>query len=187
MCEHAINELLQTEFGYLTAICTRPGDGRLSITVGLANTLAVDGETVCFCSFSQGKMLKKHVPLPCVQVLPPVTDSLEPLFEQLHEVLQLDTFFFVDNVTAMVQNEGDRRPERKTEVLTRLRECAVRYDAHVVVSDLFAHGWDGDDRYPIPREALALCDHAYIAYKESVSADTVDDIGLPVIQWKEIV
>ena len=62
MCEHAINELLQTEFGYLTAICTRPGDGRLSITMGLANQLALHGERVCFCSFSQGKTLNKHTP-----------------------------------------------------------------------------------------------------------------------------
>ena len=186
MYKNATNELLQTEFGYLTAIATRPGDGRLSITMGLANQLALHGERVCFCSFSQGKMLKKHVPLPCVQVLPPTAD-LELLFDQLHGVLQLDTFLFVDNVTAMMQTEGDRRPERKTEVLTRLRECAVRYDAHVVVSDLFAHGWDGDNRYPIPREALALCDHAYIAYKDPIGPEMVDGIELPVIQWKKIV
>ncbi len=186
MHNHIIQQIRQKGLGHLTALCARPGDGRLSITMGLANALAADGETVCFCSFSQGKTLKKHVPLPSVQVLPPAADDLEPFFEQLHEVLKLDTFLFVDNLTAMVLTDGNRNPEKKAEVLSRLRDMAVGYGAHVVVSDMFAHGWDGDDRYPIPPESLRLCDRAYIAYKESVSADDVDSTKLPVIQLKEI-
>lgn len=186
MHTHLIQQIRQKGLGYLTALCTRPGDGRLSITVGLANTLAVDGETVCFCSFSQGKTLNKHTPLPSVEVLPPVTDSLEPLFEQLHEVLKPHTFLFIDNLTAMVLTDGNRSLKKKAEVLSQLRDMAARCNARVVVSDTFAHGWDGDERYPIPQEALALCDRAYIAYKESVGTDAVDSAGLPVIQLKEI-
>ena len=185
MCTHIINELLQKEFGYLTAICTRPGDGRLSITVGLANRLALRGERVCFCSFSQGKMLKKHTLLPSVQILP-VTSDLELFFDQLHRVFQLDAFLVIDNLTAMVLTEGVRRPEKKREMLMRLRNMAIPYNAHVIVSDMFAHGWDRDERYPIPQKALALCDRAYIAYKEPVGTDDVDSAGLPVIQLKEI-
>ena len=189
MHNHIIHQMKQKGLGCLTAICTRPGDGRMSIAISLANTLARQGEIVYFHTFSQTTKIMRHRLLPCVHSLPVGEATDDRLFACLCALPKTPhTFVFLDHLTGMVLTEDHpQRPAKKTAIVTRLREIAVQNGIHIVVTDLFWTARDTDDQLPIPHEALNLCDNAYIAYKESIGPEMVDGIELPVIQWKKIV
>ena len=171
--QNLINRIRSTKEGQLIALCARPGDGRRTTAIALANELARQGEAVHYFSYSKSPTaLEERLDSAVVRL----TASDIPDAGVL----------IIDDLTAGATALTLATPgSTKIAILSRLRKVAKERGLKILVTD--THARHTSRRLPIPDAGLALCDAVYIAYKEPISADDVDSAELPVIQLKEIV
>lgn len=188
MLKNVIKEIKQKPLGYLTAVCARPGDGRRTFTIELANDLAKQGFTVCYCSITRTDNYLENKLLPNVQILNEFPQNCD------FAIGMRDTVVLVDDLSSFVLQEGLKyapvgtynKVEFQKNLLMKLRELAIQRGLHIVVTDTFPHASDTDDMLPISKEARELCDRAYILYKDSVTADTLWSADATMLKLKEI-
>lgn len=170
--QNLINRIRSTKEGQLIALCARPGDGRRTTAIALANELARQGEAVHYFSYSKSPTA--------------LEERLDSAVIRLKASDIPDAgVLIVDDLTAGATALTLATPDStKIAILSRLRKVAKERDLKILVTDTHARY---TSRLPIPDAGLALCDMAYIAYKDSVGPGAVDSTELPVIQLKEIV
>lgn len=138
-----IHHLLSNKEGTLIALCARPGDGRRTIGIRLANTLAEQGETVAYYSYS-----KSPTRLESTLVTPQSKDAPHT------------GVWILDDLTAWATTLTLADPRcTKIAILSRLRQLARQRGLKIVVTDTHAHYTDR--QLPIPDGGLALCDGVY--------------------------
>lgn len=179
MLKNVIKEIQEKPFGYLSAVCARPGDGKRTFTIELANDLAAQGKPVCYCSITRtAKYLKNklHTNVSVASTL------------QL-SAMKSGTVVLVDDISSFTLKEGigkNNKDEIKTELMRILRELAVGRGLHIIVADTFRHASNSDDMLPLSKEALEQCDIAYILYKDNITADTLWSADATMLKLKEI-
>ncbi len=183
-----LNEIQQKELGNLTAVCTRPGDGRLTFSVEIANDLVQKGNTVCFSSFSRTRCNLQSKLNPAVHILSAVPDGEKTFLKRLEESARTpNAFVLADNVTALcLCVKPSDRLSKKVDLFAQMKKIARRRNIRIIVTDTFLHASDTDDRFPIPPEALELCDNAYILYKDSITLDKIDNPDAGVLKLKTV-
>ncbi len=178
MYKRAVDEICRNGFGALTLLCARPGDGRMTVAVALADKLADSGAVVCACSFTlTAEQLRKKLSQK-VRVLSAFPESAPAVFEKLQSERPVaGTVVVVENLSAAVLSESsENRLQKKTELLAQLKELAERLGIQVVVTDTFSHAADTDEQLPVSGAALELCNTVYIVYKDDIGAgDTIDE------------
>ena len=186
MYRNILTEVQQKGFGKLTAVCARPGDGRLTFSIEIANELERKDKSVCFASFSRTKSHLQCKLNSGVHILSAVPDGEKTFLKRLQESARTPNgFVIVDNVTALCLGvKSSEWLPKKSEFFTKMLEIARQRNIRVIVTDTFAHAADPDDKFPLPPEALALCDNAYILYKDSITFDKIDNINAGVLKLK---
>lgn len=123
-----IEQLKNEKYGTLIAVCARPGNGRRTFAIGLANTLSQQGEAVCFYSFSCSLTGLDETINPQVRKLNSLTSPILP-----------GAFVIVDDLTAgFLALPPSARDAAKTALLSWLKELATYNNLRVVVTDTFA-------------------------------------------------
>lgn len=137
-------DLLSTaQKGMLIAVCARPGDGRRSFSIRLANTLAAQGNAVTYYSYSKSPTnLESTLSLP--------TDAKPPT----RGIWILDDL--TAGATALTLADANCT---KIAILSGLRQIASERGLKIVVTD--THPRYTSRRLPIPEKGLALCDAVY--------------------------
>lgn len=195
MLKNVIKEFQQKPLGYLTVICARPGDGRRTFTIELANHLAMQGIPVCYCSITQTKNNLENKLIPAVHILSGCLQDGNYVLKRLTEsarvrgaVVLIDEFsLFALQEELKETTAGTYEKTRvKTELLLKIKEIAMQRGIHIVVTDTFSHSSDTDDMLPLSKDALKLCDRAYILYKNNVTADTPCYADATMLKLKEI-
>lgn len=187
MLKNVITDIQQL-LGHLTAVCARPGDGRLTFAIELANELVQKGETVYFCSFSRTKQNLQYKLHSSVQILSTLPDGEKHFLKRFDESARIrNGFVLVDNLSAvsLIENPADRF-QKKADMLAQMKEIATRRNIHIIVTDTFSHASDTDDMLPIPCEALDQCDSVYILHKDDITVDNADDPTAYMPKLKEI-
>ena len=184
MFKNVIHEMQQKPLGNLNVICARPGDGRRSFAIALANAMAAKGGCVYYCSIIRTRAYLENQLLPSVRFL-----NAFPL-----ESLPKGAVIVVDTLSSFVLQEGLKhapvgaydKEAIQTALLLKLQKCATQRKWRVVVTETFAHASDPDAMLPLTKEALQLCDRAYILYKDSITANNLPCADTPALQIKEI-
>ena len=195
MLKNVIKEIQQKPLGYLTAVCARPGDGRRTFTIELANELVIQGFPVCYCSITRTKKNLENKLLSDVHILNVFPQNCEFALKRLSESARVcDAVVLVDDLSSFVLQEGLKHASVGTydkakiqkELLMKLREFAIQLGLHIVVTETFPHASGTDDMLPISKEARELCDRAYILYKDSITADNLWNADATKLKLKEI-
>lgn len=195
MLKNVIKEIQQKPLGYLTIICARPGDGRRTFAIELANDFVMKGFQVCFCSVFRTKTSLKNKLLPGVRVLNIFSHNRNLILKRLSRFSKLcDTVVLVDDLSSFMFYERLKKMsvgaydeiKSKTEWLKKIKESAIQQGMRVVVTDTFPRASDTDDTSAIPCETLELCDGAYILYKESVIVNNLWNPYKSELKLKEI-
>ena len=143
--------LSSTQEGTLIAVCVRPGDGRRTFSIALANELTRQGETVAYYSYS-----KSPTRLESTLVAPQSKDVPHTGIWILDDLTAGATVLTLADVNCT-----------KIALLSRLREIAHERGLKIVVTD--THSRYTDRRLPIPDAGLALCDGVYERCKEGIA------------------
>lgn len=195
MFKNVIKEIQQKPLGYLTAVCARPGDGRRTFSIELANDLAMQGFTVCYCSITRTEKYLENKLLPIVRIL---NDSPQNAWYALTRLTLSSkagsVVVLIDDLSAFVLQKGLKyaptgtydKAKIQTELIQKFRKLAIQQKLRIVVADTLAHASNTDDMLPISSEALKLCDRAYILYKDSITADTFYNADSTMLKLKEI-
>lgn len=177
MCKNIINELLQNGLGYLTAICARPGDGRMSLAISLANELAQRGETVYFYSFPQPTVSSIERLSHKVQILmtpPSFTTDIQP-----------NAIVIIDHLSAATRTMPPcQNHDTKNSPLQHFKKMSVEKNLQLIVTDTFRRADDSDDKLPLSNAAVALCDHVYVLFKKAYWSTDPEDpyAGIPMLR-----
>lgn len=138
-----IKHLLSETDGTLIAVCARPGDGRRTFSIALANELTRQGEPVAYYSYSESP-----------------TRLESTLVAPLSKDAPHTGVWILDDLTAWANTLTLADPRcTKIAVLSRLRQLARQRGLKIVVTDTHAHYTDR--QLPIPDGGLALCDAVY--------------------------
>ena len=195
MLKNVIKEIQQKPLGYVTAVCARPGDGRRTFTIELANDLIMQGFPVCYCSITRTKKNLQNKLLPDVHILNVFPRNCEFVLKRLSESARVrGAVVLVDDLSSFVLQEGLKyapsgaydKTKIQTELMQNLRKLAIQRELHIVVANTFSHASDTDDMLPISKEAIELCDRVYILYKDSITADTLWSADATMLKLKEI-
>lgn len=195
MLKNVIKELQEKPLGYLTAICARPGDGRKSFTIELANDLAQQDYTVCYCSITQTKKNLENKLLSDVHILNAFPHGENYVLNRLTESARVSgTVVLVDDLSSFVLQEGLQhapvgaydKMKIKSDLLLKIKEIATQRGLRIIVADTFSHASNTDNMLPISKDALCFCDRAYILYKNSITEDTIYNADAGVLKLKEI-
>lgn len=195
MFKNVIKEIQQKPPANLTVVCARPGDGKRAFTIELANDFAMKGVLVCYCSITRTKANLEKKLLPGVYILSAFPKNESYAFKRLTESARArNAVVLIDDLSSFVLEEGLKqaplgeydKAKIKTELLLKIKEIAIQRELRVIVADGFSYASDTDDLLPIPWEGLALCDSAYILYKDDITADNVKDPDIGVLKLKTI-
>lgn len=151
--QELIHHLRTIEDGTLIALCVRPGDGRRTAAIRLANELAKAGEHVCYYSFSRS-------PTKLERTLDPAVIHPANFHTPTAGV------WIIDDLTAWATTLtlADSRCT-KIAILSALRRDAIRNGLRIVVTD--THARYTDRHLPIPDKGVALCDAVYELRKQA--------------------
>ena len=146
-----IQHLLSETDGTLIAVCVRPGDGRRTFSIALANELTRQGEPVAYYSYSESPTgLESTLSFAADKETPP------------------NGVWILDDLTAWANTLTLADPRcTKIAILSRLRQLAHERGLKIVVTDTHAHYTDR--QLPIPDGGLALCDAVYERHKEEIT------------------
>lgn len=177
MNENVINELLEKDLGKLTAVCARPGDGRMSLAISLANELAQRGETVYFYSFPQPTVSSIERLSHKVQILmtpPSFSTDIQP-----NAIVIIDHLSVATQTRLPCQNH-----DAKADLLQQFKKLAVEKNSQLIVTDTFYRADDPDNNLPISNAAITLCDHVYILSKKAYWSTEPEDpyAGIPMLR-----
>lgn len=146
-----LDRIHHTPDGLLIAVCVRPGDGRRTFSIALANELTRQGESVAYYSYS-----KSPTGLESTLVAPLSKDAPHT------------GVWILDDLTAATTALSLADPDcTKIAILSRLRKLAHERGLKIVVTDTHSHYTDR--RLPIPDGGLALCDGVYERRKEGIT------------------
>ncbi len=194
MLKNVIKEIQRRPFGYLTVVCARPGDGRRTFTIELANDLVIQGFPVCYCSITRTKKNLQNKLLPGVHILNVFPRNCEFVLKRLSESARVrGAVVLVDDLSSFVLQEGLKhaptgaydKAKIQTELMQNLRKLAIQREIHIVVTDALPHASNTDDMLPISKETIKLCDRVYILYKDSITADTLWNADATMLKLKE--
>lgn len=194
MLKNVIKEIQRRPFGYLTVVCARPGDGRRTFTIELANDLVIQGFPVCYCSITRTKKNLQNKLLPGVYILNVFPRNCEFVLKRLSESARVrGAVVLVDDLSSFVLQEGLKhaptgaydKAKIQTELMQNLRKLAIQREIHIVVTDALPHASNTDDMLPISKETIKLCDRVYILYKDSITADTLWNADATMLKLKE--
>jgi len=195
MLKNVTKEFQQNPLGRLTVVCARPGDGRRTFTIELANHFARQGIPVCYCSITQTKKNLENKLLPGVHILSSFSQDDNYVLKRLTESARVrGAVVLVDELSSFVLQEGPKqasvaangKTKVKTELLMKIKKIAIQRGMHIVVADTFPHASDTDEMLPLSKEALKLCDRAYILYKDSITVNTIYNADATMLKLKEI-
>ncbi|MBQ6830384.1 MAG: hypothetical protein IJO59_04585 [Clostridia bacterium] len=195
MLKNVIKEIQQRPLGYLTVICARPGDGRRTFSIELANDLVTQGFPVCYCSITRTKKNLQNKLLPAVHILNVFPRNCEFMLKRLSESARVrGAVVLVDDLSSFVLQDGLKhatvgtynQAEIQKNLLMKLRELAIQRGLHIVVTETFPHASDTDDMLPISKEARELCDRAYILYKDSITEGSICNAEACMLKLKKI-
>lgn len=144
--QHLINRILSTTEGQLIAFCARPGDGRRTTAIAVANELARQGADVHYFGYSESPTGPER--------------RLDPAVVRLTAVDIPDRgVLIIDDLTAGAIKLTLANPDcTKIAILSHLRQIAKERGLTILVTDTYAR-YTG--RPPIPDAGLALCDAVY--------------------------
>ncbi len=177
MFKTVIKEIQQKSLCHLTFVCARPGDGRRTFTFELANDLAMQGFTVCYCSITRTEEYLKSKLLTTVHILSALPQNATYALTKLTESSKSGgVVVLVDNLSSFVLQKGLKyapvgaydKSKVKANLLLKLKQLAIQRGMHIVVADTLAHASDTDYRLPISNEAIEPCDNVYILYKNGI-------------------
>lgn len=195
MLKNVIKEIKQKPLGYLTAVCARPGDGRRTFSIELANDLVMQGFPVCYCSITRTKENLQNKLLSGVHILNAFPRNCEFMLKRLSESARVrGAVVLVDDLSSFVLQDSLKhapvgtynQAEIQKNLLMKLRELAIQRGLHIVVTETFPHASDTDDMLPISKEARELCDRAYILYKDSITEGSICNAEACMLKLKKI-
>ena len=193
--KNVIKEIQQKPLGHLTIVCARPGDGRRDFTLELANDLATQDFSVCYCSITRTKKYLQKKLLPNVHILSALPKDDSYFFKKIKEsACERGVFVLIDELSSFVLQKRlkqapigayDKAKVQK-DLLLYLKDLAVQQGIHIVVAVTFAHTSDTDDMLPISKEVIEFSDRTYILYKDSITADTLWCTDEIMLKLKEV-
>lgn len=177
MYQNITNELLRNGLAHLTAICARPGDGRVTFAIHIANDLCRQRKRVYFYSDPPSTVfaterLSHHVQI--LTALPSPATDIPP-----HAIVIIDHLSAATRTISPCQNN-----DAKAALLQDFKNLAVEKNVQLVVTDTFRRADEPDDKLPISNAAITLCDHVYILSKKAYWSTEPEDpyAGVPMLR-----
>lgn len=177
MYKNTINDLLRNGLDNLTAICARPGDGRMSFAIHCANTLCEQKNRVYFYGFPQPTVSSIDLLSHAVQILmtpPSLSTDIPP-----HAIV------IIDHLSAAVPTRPPcQNHDEKVALLQQWKTLSIEKSVHLIVTDTFRSADDSDDKLPLSNAAVALCDHVYVLSKKAYWSTEPEDpyAGVPMLR-----